>query len=47
MRKTKVPAVAKVIADPDVAREVQNAVDVSHGDDIDVLYRAQEDAGMS
>lgn len=47
VRKTKVPAVAKVFADPDVAREVQNAVDVSHGDDTDVLYRAQEDAGIS
>lgn len=46
VRKTKVPAVAKVIADPDVAREVQNAVDASHDEDTEVSHSAQADAGM-
>ena len=47
MRKAKVPAVAKVIAESDVARVVQNAVDVSHNKDFNVSSRAQEVAGTS
>lgn len=47
VRKAKVPAVAKVIAESDVAREVQNAVDVSFHKDSSVPPRAQEAAGNS
>lgn len=47
LRKAKVPAVAQVIAEPDVARVVQNAVDVSHNKDSKVPSRAQEVAGSS
>lgn len=45
VRKAKVPAVAKVIAESDMAREVQNAVDVSFDQDSNVPPRAQETAG--
>ena len=47
IRKSKVPAVAKVIADPDLAREVQNAVDVSHDEETDVSHRAPQGTGKS
>ena len=43
-RKTKVPAVPAVIADPmDVAREVQNAVDMSDNQDSDISHRDTND----
>ena len=45
VRKAKVPAVAKVIAESDMARQVQNAVDVSFHKDSSVPSRAQETAG--
>lgn len=47
VRKANVPAVANVIAESDVARLVQNAVDVSHNKDSNVPPRAQEAAGTS
>ena len=47
VRKAKVPAVATVIAESDVARVVQNAVDMSHNKDSNVPPRAQEVAGTS
>lgn len=47
VRKSKVPAVAKVIAESDMAREVQNAVDMSHNEDSGVPHRTQQAAGMS
>lgn len=47
VRKAKVPAVAQVIAESDVARVVQNAVDVSHNKDSNLPSRAQEVAGTS
>ena len=46
-RKSKVPAVAKVIAEQtDVAREVQNATDMSHNEESDVSQGAQDVAGQ-
>ena len=47
VRKAKVPAVAQVIAESDMARVVQNAVDVSHNKDSNVPPRPQEAAGTS
>ena len=50
-RKTKVPAVAQVIADStdvaDIARDVLNATDMSHTKDADVSHGAQGDAGSN